>query len=291
MHNSSLQDLLAQEKPLQIVGAINAYTAMLAKRVGFRAIYLSGSGVASASYGLPDLGITNLDDVLTDVTRITSACDLPLLVDIDTGWGSAFNIARAIKSLIRAGAAGVHIEDQVAAKRCGHRPKKELVSAHEMSDRIKAALDAKDAKHFTIMARTDALTIEGLEKTLERINQYVAAGAEMIFLEGASSLEQYHTVTHQCSIPVLANMTEFGVTPLFTKEELNQVGVKLVLYPLSAFRAMSAIALNVYNTIRRDGTQKAVVPEMQTREELYDILNYHHYEQKLDELFAQGKEK
>lgn len=291
MHNSSLQDMLAQEKPLQIVGTINAYTAMLAKHAGFRAIYLSGSGVASASYGLPDLGITNLNDVLTDVMRITYACDLPLLVDIDTGWGSAFNIARAIKSLIRTGAAGVHIEDQVAAKRCGHRPKKELVSAQEMSDRIKAAMDAKYAKHFTLMARTDALTTEGLEKTIERINRYTDAGAEMIFLEGANSLEQYHAVTQQCSVPVLANITEFGLTPLFTKEELKQVGVKLVLYPLSAFRAMSAAALNVFNTIRRDGTQEAVLPEMQTREELYDILNYHHYEQKLDELFAEGKEK
>lgn len=292
MHSSGgLQGLLAHETPLQIVGTINAYSALLAKRAGFQAIYLSGSGVASASYGLPDLGITNLNDVLTDVSRITYACDLPLLVDIDTGFGSAFNIERTIKSLIKAGASAVHIEDQVAAKRCGHRPKKELVSAEEMSDRIKAAIDAKYVPSFTIMARTDALTIEGLEKTLERIHLYIEAGAEMIFLEGANSLEQYQTVTQQISVPVLANITEFGVTPLFTKEELKKSGVKLILYPLSAFRAMSKAALNVYQIIKREGTQQSALPDMQTREELYDVLGYYQYEQKLDELFAKGKEK
>lgn len=291
MQGPGLNELLSEESPLQIVGAVNAYTAMLAKKAGFRAIYLSGSGVASASYGLPDLGITNLNDVLTDATRITGACDLPLLVDIDTGWGSAFNIARAIKSLIKAQAAGVHIEDQVAAKRCGHRPKKELVSLDEMCDRLKAALDAKSEDSFTVMARTDALSIEGLERTIERVASYVEVGADMLFLEGATTLQQYQRVVKACAVPVLANITEFGLTPLFNKEELQGVGIKLILYPLSAFRAMSKSALAVYHTIRKTGSQKAMLSEMQTREELYDILDYHSYEQKLDELFEKGKVK
>jgi methylisocitrate lyase len=286
-----LRKALAQENPLQIVGTINAYTALLAKRAGYRAIYLSGGGVASASYGLPDLGMTNLTDVMDDVYRITDACDLPLLVDIDTGWGNAFSIARTIKSLIKAGAAGAHIEDQVQAKRCGHRPKKELVDTDEMCDRIKAAMDVKLDNHFALMARTDALAMEGLEKTLERISRYVEAGAEMIFFEGATDLAQYQAVTRTCKVPVLANITEFGVTPLYTKEELQQAGIQLILYPLSAFRAMSAAAINVYETIRTQGTQKSLLAEMQTREQLYDVLNYHQYEQKLDELFAKGKVK
>lgn len=284
-----LRHLLTQENPLQIVGTINAYTALLAKRAGFRAIYLSGAGVANASYGIPDLGVTNLNDVTEDVFRITSACDLPLLVDIDTGWGNAFNIARTIKTMIKAGAAGAHMEDQVQAKRCGHRPKKEIVSTEEMCDRIKAAIDAKTDSNFTLMARTDALAIEGLEKSIERIQQYVEAGAEMIFFEGATELAQYQAVTQACSVPVLANITEFGVTPLFTKEQLQSAGVQLILYPLSAFRAMSAAAQNVYETIRTTGTQQSVIPRMQTREQLYDVLNYYQYEHKLDELFAKGK--
>lgn len=286
-----LRQALTLEKPLQIIGTINAYSALLAQRAGFRAIYLSGAGVANASFGLPDLGITNLDDVLTDVRRITSSVDLPLLVDIDTGWGSAFNIARAIKEMTQAGAAGIHIEDQVQAKRCGHRPGKEIVVAEEMVDRIKAAIDAKTDKNFVIMARTDALATEGLNATLDRIGKYIEAGAEMIFFEGVRELSQYHAFTKIFNVPVLANITEFGVTPLFTKQELANVGVSLMLYPLSAFRAMSAAALNVYKTIREQGTQKNVLDTMQTREELYDILNYYHYEKKLDELFAQGKTK
>jgi methylisocitrate lyase len=286
-----LQEILVEENPLQIVGTINAYTALLAKRAGFRAIYLSGAGCANASYGLPDLGITNLDDVCEDVCRITYACDLPLLVDIDTGFGNAFSIARTIKSMIKAGAAGCHIEDQVAAKRCGHRPKKELVDSNEMCDRIKAAIDAKYDKQFTLMARTDALTVEGIDQTIERINHYVEAGAQMIFLEGATDLSQYKTVTEACKVPVLANMTEFGVTPLFDVATLKEVGVQLVLYPLSAFRAMSKTAMHVYETIRTKGTQQSLLQIMQTREELYDVLNYYQFEQKLDELFAKGKAK
>lgn len=291
MEYLGLRQALAQESPLQIVGTINAYTALLAQKAGYRAIYLSGAGVANASYGLPDLGITNLTDVAEDVYRITGVCDLPLLVDIDTGWGNAFNIERTIKTMIRAGAAGVHMEDQVQAKRCGHRPKKELVSAHEMGDRIKAAVDARTSPHFVIMARTDALAIEGLDKALSRIDQYAEAGADMIFFEGATELSQYQAVTRACHLPVLANITEFGVTPLFGKKELQQAGIQLILYPLSAFRAMNAAAVKVYETIRREGTQKSLIPEMQTREQLYDVLHYHEYEQKLDELFAKGKVK
>lgn len=285
----SLWQALDQESPLQIVGTINAYSALLAQKAGFKAIYLSGAGVANASYGLPDLGITNLHDVLEDTKRITEVCDLPLLVDIDTGWGSAFNIARTIKSLIRAGAAGAHLEDQVQAKRCGHRPKKEVVSTEEMCDRIKTAVDAKFDSDFVLMARTDALANEGLDKAIERVHAYVAAGADMIFFEGATSLQQYQALTTQCSAPILANITEFGVTPLFTKEELKDVGVKLILYPLSAFRAMSRAAQEVYETIRNEGSQQNVVSVMQTREQLYDVLDYYDYEKKLDDLFVKGK--
>lgn len=276
---------LSQETPLQIVGTINAYTALLAEKTGFRAIYLSGAGVANASFGFPDLGITTLNDVLEDVRRITNAVNLPLLVDIDTGWGSAFNIARTIREMIKAGVAAVHIEDQVQAKRCGHRPGKALVDTADMVDRIKAAIDAKTDPDFVIIARTDALATEGIKATLERVNQYVAAGADMIFFEGVRELSQYQALTTVCRVPVLANITEFGQTPLFTKEELAQVGIKLILYPLSAFRAMNAAALNVYQTIRSDGTQKNVIDKMQTREALYQILNYYAYEKKLDALF------
>lgn len=286
-----LRTALSQENPLQIVGTVNAYSALLAKRAGYRAIYLSGAGVANASYGMPDLGVTNLNDVLEDARRITYACDLPLLVDIDTGWGSAFNIARTIKSMIRAGVAGVHLEDQVQAKRCGHRPKKELVDAAEMCDRIKAAIDARHDKNFVLMARTDALAVEGMNKALDRIQQYVESGAEMIFFEGATDIAQYSAVTKACRVPVLANITEFGVTPLFTREQLAQAGVQMILYPLSAFRAMSAAAMHVYQTIRTDGTQQSLLPGMQTREQLYDVLDYYRYEKKLDELFEKGKVK
>ncbi|HEM0733367.1 TPA: methylisocitrate lyase [Legionella pneumophila] len=273
-----LREALMKEKPLQVVGTINAYTALQAKRAGFHAIYLSGAGVANASYGLPDLGITTLNDVLEDVRRIMSAVDLPLLVDIDTGWGGAFSIARTIKEMIKAGAAAVHIEDQVQAKRCGHRPGKALVEKEEMIDRIKAAVDAKTDPDFVIMARTDALANEGLNKALERISAYIEAGADMIFFEGVRKLEEYQALTEQCNVPVLANITEFGVTPLFTLEELKEVGVSLALYPLSAFRAMSAAAEKVYDTIRKNGSQKDILAEMQTREELYQVLNYHFYE-------------
>lgn len=291
MEHIGLRQALAQESPLQIVGTINAYTALLAKQAGFRAIYLSGAGVANASYGLPDLGLTNLTDVAEDVSRITAVCDLPLLVDIDTGWGSAFNIERAIKTMINAGAAGAHIEDQVQAKRCGHRPKKQVVDSDDMCDRIKAAVDAKTNNDFTIMARTDALGQEGLERTLERIYQYVEAGADMIFFEGVTELSQYQALTRTCKVPVLANITEFGVTPLFNKKELEDAGVKLILYPLSAFRAMSEAAVKVYETIRSKGTQASLLEEMQTRKQLYAVLNYHAYEDKLDELFVKGKAK
>lgn len=291
MDHAGLRKALAQENPLQIVGTINAYTALLAKRAGYRAIYLSGAGVANASYGLPDLGMTNLENVAEDVRRITSVCDLPLLVDIDTGWGNAFNIARTIKTMIKSGAAAVHMEDQVQAKRCGHRPKKEIVSTEEMCDRIKAAVDANTKSDFVIMARTDALASEGLEKSLDRIQQYIEAGADMIFFEGVTDIKQYQAATKQCKVPVLANITEFGMTPLFTRDELQQAGIQLILYPLSAFRAMSAAAVNVYETIRKSGTQQSLLPGMQTREQLYDVLGYHQYEQKLDELFEKGKVK
>ncbi|MFZ2314750.1 MAG: methylisocitrate lyase [Gammaproteobacteria bacterium] len=291
MEYRGLRQALSQENPLQIVGTINAYTALLAKNAGFKAIYLSGAGVANASFGLPDLGMTNLANVADDVSRITGACDLPLLVDIDTGWGSAFNIERTIKTMIKAGAAGVHLEDQVQAKRCGHRPKKEIVSTEEMCDRIKAAMDAKYDPNFVFMARTDALAIEGLELAIERIHRYVEAGAEMIFFEGVTELAQYKAVTSAIDIPVLANITEFGMTPLFSKHELKDVGIELILYPLSAFRAMSRAAEKTYEIIRTQGSQNFAVPDMQTREELYKVLDYYGYEHKLDELFAQGKAK
>lgn len=283
------RDALSAETPLQIVGTINAYTALLARHTGYRAIYLSGAGVANASFGLPDLAITTLNDVLEDVRRITNAVELPLLVDIDTGWGTAFNIARTIREMIKAGAAAVHIEDQAQAKRCGHRPRKALVTVDEMTDRIRAAVDAKTDPEFVIMARTDALAAEGLNACIDRALQYVEAGADIIFFEGAKELAQYQALTKRCPVPVLANITEFGVTPLFTVDELKKSGVRLVLYPLSAFRAMNAAALNVYQTIRSEGTQKNLIPIMQTRNELYDFLNYHTYEKKLDELFKKEK--
>jgi methylisocitrate lyase len=278
---------LKEESPLQVIGAICAYHALLAKRSGYRAIYLSGGGVAAGSLGLPDLGISNLDDVLTDIRRITDVCDLPLLVDVDTGFGaSAFNVARTTKSLIKFGAAAMHIEDQVGAKRCGHRPGKELVSQQEMCDRIKAAVDARSDPAFVVMARTDALASEGLERALERAAAYAAAGADMIFPEAITELAMYRKFVDGTKVPVLANITEFGKTPLFTLDELRSAGVALALYPLSAFRAMNKAALNVYQTLRREGTQKNVVATMQTRDELYDFLGYHAYEEKLDELFS-----
>jgi len=281
---------LAAEKPLQVVGAINAYHARLAERTGFKAIYLSGGGVAAGSLGLPDLGISNLDDVLIDVRRITDVCALPLLVDVDTGFGaSAFNIARTTKSLIKFGAAAMHIEDQVGAKRCGHRPGKELVTSDEMVDRVKAAADARTDPAFVIMARTDALAVEGLDAAIERACRCVEAGADMIFPEAMTELSMYKKFVEAVKMPVLANITEFGSTPLFTVEELRSADVSLVLYPLSAFRAMNKAALNVYAHIRRDGTQNNVVESMQTRAELYDFLDYHAYENKLDELFAKEK--
>jgi len=280
---------LVEEKPLQVVGVINAYAARLAEKSGFRALYLSGGGVAAASLGVPDLGITTLEDVLIDVRRITATTDLPLLVDVDTGFGSAFNIARTVKSLIREGAGALHLEDQVQAKRCGHRPGKELVSADEMSDRLKAAVDARSDPSFVIMARTDALAGEGLQAALARVQAYVAAGADMIFAEAVTDLALYSQFSQAAGVPILANITEFGQTPLFTREELAGAGVGLVLYPLSAFRAMSAAALNVYQTIRSTGTQRGVIDAMQSRTDLYDILNYYAFEQKLDELFAREK--
>jgi len=281
-----LRKALNEEQPLQLVGVVNAYSALLAGQCGFRALYLSGAGVANASFGLPDLGMTTLTDVLADVRRITGASRLPLLVDVDTGWGHAFMIARTVQEMIRAGAAGMHIEDQVAAKRCGHRPGKALVSCDEMVDRIRAAVDARSDPDFVIMARTDAVASEGLEAAIERVCRYREAGADMLFPEALTGLEQYRRFVTTSGIPVLANMTEFGVTPLFTLEELAKAGVGLALYPLSAFRAMSAAALKVYRTIRRDGTQQEMLAEMQTRDELYEVLGYHAYERKLDELFG-----
>ncbi|EEG09061.1 methylisocitrate lyase [Pseudogulbenkiania ferrooxidans] len=278
-----------QEKPLQVMGAVNAYAARLAEHAGFKALYLSGGGVAACSCGIPDLGITTLEDVLIDVRRITEATELPLLVDIDTGWGGAFNIARAIRSLEKAGAAAVHIEDQVQQKRCGHRPNKAIVSKDEMVDRIKAAVDARRDDSFVIMARTDALAVEGLDAAIERAVACVEAGADMIFPEAMTDLAMYKQFAAAVKVPVLANITEFGSTPLYTTQELGANGVSLVLYPLSAFRAMSKAALEVYSAIRQDGTQKNVIDKMQTRMELYDHLGYHAYEQKLDVLFSQEK--
>jgi methylisocitrate lyase len=282
---------VAAEKPLQVIGTINAYHARLAERVGYKAIYLSGGGVAAGSLGVPDLGITTLDDVLTDVRRITDACSLPLLVDADTGFGSAFNIARTVKSLIKSGAGAMHIEDQVQAKRCGHRPGKEIVSREEMVDRIKAAVDARTDPDFVIMARTDALAVEGLAAAIERARACVEAGADMIFPEAVTELSMYRKFADAVKVPVLANITEFGATPLFTVEELRGANASLVLYPLSAFRAMNKAALKVYETVRREGTQKNMVDIMQTRNELYDYLDYHRFESKLDQLFAKEKGK
>lgn len=281
---------LEQERPLQIVGAINANHALLARRAGFRAIYVSGGGVAAGSLGMPDLGVTTLDDVLTDVRRITDVCDLPLLVDIDTGFGpSAFNIGRTIKSLIKAGAAGCHIEDQVGAKRCGHRPGKEIVTKEEMADRVKAAADAKTDEAFFLIARTDAIAVEGVDAALERAAACVAAGADGVFAEAATDLETYRRFAQATGAPVLANMTEFGKTPLFSVEELREAGAAMALYPLSAFRAMNKAAETVYGAIRSDGHQKRVLDLMQTREELYERIGYHDYERKLDALFADKK--
>lgn len=274
------------ERPLQIVGTVNAYSALLAERAGFRAIYLSGAGVANASFGLPDLGMTSLNDVCEDVRRISSATELPLLVDADTGWGGAFNIAKTCADLIKSGAGGMHLEDQVSAKRCGHRPGKALVPAEEMVDRIKAAVDGRTDPNFVVMARTDAHAVEGQQAALDRAAKYVEAGADMIFAEALKTMDEYKQFTSSISVPVLANLTEFGQTPLFTVAELGAAGIRLVLYPLSAFRAMSQAALAVYGAIRKDGTQKNVVNLMQTRAELYDVLGYHDYERKLDELFG-----
>ncbi|MEE9142068.1 MAG: methylisocitrate lyase [Gammaproteobacteria bacterium] len=281
-----LRAAIETEHPLQVVGAINAYSALLAERAGFKAIYLSGAGVANASFGLPDLGMTTLSDVCEDVRRITSVTELPLLVDADTGFGPAFMVARTVKDMTAAGAAGLHLEDQVQAKRCGHRPGKALVSRDEMCDRIKAAVDAKTDTEFVVMARTDAHAVEGQASAIERAVAYVEAGADMIFAEAITELEEYGQFTTDVDVPVLANITEFGKTPLFTVEELRDAGVALALYALSAFRAMSKAALQVYETLRREGSQKASLEMMQTRDELYDVLGYHEYEKKLDELFA-----
>ena len=279
---------LDAERPLQVVGAVNAYAALLAQRAGFRAIYLSGAGVANASFALPDLGITTLNDVLDDARRITRASDVPLLVDVDTGFGAgggAFGIARTVRDMTAAGVAAIHIEDQVAAKRCGHRPGKQLVDAGEMVDRVKAAVDARTDDSFVVMARTDAHAVEGLSAAIDRANAYVAAGADMIFAEALTTLEEYEQFTSAVGVPVLANLTEFGRTPLFTLHELRAAGVRLALYPLTAFRAMSAAAERAYAALRRDGTQKSLLDAMQTREQLYETLGYHDYEKKLDQLF------
>jgi len=280
-----------EEKPLQVVGAINAYAARLAEHTGFRALYISGGGVAASSLGVPDLGISTLDDVLTDVRRITDITELPVLVDIDTGWGGAFNIGRTIRSMIKFGAAAVHIEDQVQAKRCGHRPGKAIVSKGEMVDRIKAAVDAKTDPDFVIMARTDALAVEGLHSAIDRSSACVEAGADMIFPEAITDLGMYKEFARAVKVPILANITEFGSTPLYTVEELRQADVSLILYPLSAFRAMAKAALSVYDTIRKEGTQKNVVGLMQTRSELYEHLDYHAFEQKLDKIFSKEEQE
>ena len=280
---------LEAERPLQVVGAVNAYTALLARQAGFRALYLSGAGVANASFGYPDLAMTTLPDVCEDVRRITGACDLPLLADADTGWGDAFMIGRAIRELGRAGAAGCHLEDQVSAKRCGHRPGKALVDAGEMVDRIKAAVDARGEEHFVLMARTDAHAVEGQEAALDRAMRYVEAGADMIFAEALTTLDEYRQFTSALPVPVLANLTEFGRTPMFTLDEIRGAGVAVALYPLTAFRAMSAAALDAFTTLRRDGTQAAALGRMQTRDELYEVLEYRDYERRLDALFAKRR--
>ncbi|HDR9079567.1 methylisocitrate lyase [Burkholderia vietnamiensis] len=280
---------VAAEQPLQVVGAITAYAAKMAQAVGFKAVYLSGGGVAANSLGIPDLGISTMEDVLIDANRITNATDLPLLVDIDTGWGGAFNIARTVRSFIKAGVAAVHLEDQVGQKRCGHRPGKEVVPVEEMVDRVKAAVDARTDDQFVIMARTDAAAAEGIDAAIERAVAYVEAGADMIFPEAMKTLDDYRRFRAAVKVPILANLTEFGSTPLFTLDELREANVDIALYCCGAYRAMNKAALNFYETLRRDGTQKAAVPTMQTRAELYDFLGYHEYEQKLDQLFAQGK--
>jgi methylisocitrate lyase len=286
-----LRAAVQAERPLQIVGAINAYVARMAAACGFKALYLSGGGVAANSLGVPDLGISTMDDVLIDIRRITDACPLPLLVDADTGWGGAFNIARTVKSFVKQGAAGLHIEDQVQAKRCGHRPGKEIVSKQEMVDRVKAAVDARTDSAFVIMARTDSLAVEGIEAAIDRSMACVEAGADMIFPEAMTELSMYRRFKEAVKVPILANITEFGQTPLYTREELGSVGVDIVLHCCSAYRAMNAAALATYQAIRRDGTQKNVLNLMQTRDELYRYLDYHAYETKLDQLFAAGKEK
>ncbi len=287
-----LRDAVKNESPLQLVGTINANHALLAQQAGYKAIYLSGGGVAAGSLGLPDLGISTLEDVLIDIRRITDVCDLPLMVDADIGFGpSAFNIARTVKSMNKAGAAGLHLEDQVGAKRCGHRPNKEIISTQEMVDRIKAAVDARTDDNFVIMARTDALAVEGIDAALERAHAYIEAGADMLFPEAITELAMYQRFVNNAPVPVLANLTEFGQTPLFTLDELRSVGIAIALYPLSAFRAMNKAAEQVYSAIRQDGTQQNVVSLMQTREELYQSIHYYDYEQKLDELFAQQKNK
>jgi methylisocitrate lyase len=284
------REALAQEKPLQVIGAINANHALMAKRAGFRAVYLSGGGVAAGSLGMPDLGISGLEDVLIDIRRITDVCDLPLLVDVDTGFGaSAFNVARTTRSLIKAGAGAMHIEDQVGAKRCGHRPGKELVSADEMADRIRSAVDARTDPGFVVMARTDALANEGLDAAVARAVRYVEAGADMIFPEAITDLPMYKQFAEAVKVPVLANITEFGKSPLFTVDELRSANVAIVLYPLTAFRAMNKAAQKAYETVRKQGSQKSIVGEMQTREELYEVIDYHSYENKLDELFSRGR--
>ncbi|MDV5228185.1 methylisocitrate lyase [Providencia rettgeri] len=286
----AFRQALSSETPLQLVGTINANHALLAQRAGYKAIYLSGGGVAAGSLGLPDLGISTLEDVLIDIRRITDVCELPLMVDADIGFGpSAFNVARTVKSIEKAGAAGLHLEDQVGAKRCGHRPNKEIVSTQEMVDRIKAAIDARVDENFVIMARTDALAVEGLEAALDRAHAYIEAGADMLFPEAITQLNMYQQFVEQTKVPVLANLTEFGQTPLFTLDELRSVGIAIALYPLSAFRAMNKAAEQVYTTLRKEGTQKNVVPLMQTRDELYQSINYYDYEQKLDALFSQQK--
>lgn len=278
---------IEQERPLQVVGTVNAYAALLAKKAGFKAIYLSGAGVANYSHGLPDLGMTTMSDVCEDIRRITYICDLPLLVDADTGWGSAFMIGRTVREMFRAGAAGCHLEDQVAVKRCGHRPGKALVEPKEMADRIKAAVDARSDEHFIIMARTDAHAVEGQQAAIDRAAAYVAAGADMIFAEALTTLEEYREFTAAIDVPVLANLTDFGMTPYFSADELKKVGVRIALYPLAATRAMVAAAEAMYRTIRVDGTQKGVVDAMQTRDDLYAVLGYHEYEKKLDQLFVE----
>ncbi|WP_138751282.1 methylisocitrate lyase [Paenibacillus sinopodophylli] len=285
-----LREAVQVEKPLQVAGAIHAYSAIMAERAGFKALYLSGAGVANASFGLPDLGMTTLQDCLEDTRRLTSVTELPLLVDADTGFGGAFQIARMMKEMNRAGAAGVHIEDQISAKRCGHRPGKRIVTMNEMTDRIKAAADARSDEQFVIMARTDALAVEGLSAVIERSCACVEAGADMIFPEAVTSLADYRAITNAVKVPVLANLTEFGLTPLFTLEELNNANVALALYPLSAFRAMNKAALAVYETIRSEGSQKTVIGRMQTRAELYELLHYHSYEEKLDRLYGAKEE-